>query len=100
MADRAPDETWERVARRGAGALDLIDVLLLDLVRTDGEVIALPFVRSEWVRTSVRSNTCSFSSTPCPTHPVFIEQVFDFVSCGAYFSNTRAGLRVGLTVGV
>jgi len=102
VADRAPDESWERVARMGACELVRIDVLLTDVLLTDvvltmGEVIALPFVRLVGVRTPVRSNTCSFSSTSSPTHPVFIEQVFDFVSRGAYFSNIRAGSRGGLT---
>lgn len=60
MADRAPDESWERVARMGACALVRIDVLLTGVFLSVGEVIALPFVRLVGVRTPVRSNICSF----------------------------------------
>ena len=99
VAERAPDEIrGSRAVRESRAVRGVV------LVRI-GEVIALPFV--PWAlpcnspcsgdRTCVRSNTCSFFTTPWATHPAFIEQVFDFVSRGAYFSNTRAPWRRGLT---
>ena len=62
-----------------------------------GEAIGEPFFGGP-NRTGVRSNACTISSTCSGKSTTFIEQVFDFVSRGAYLSNTRTGWMRGLTL--
>ena len=57
-----------------------------------------PFCRGT-NRTGVRSNACTISTMPTRHDGALFEQVFDFVSPGAYLSNTCAGWIGGLTFG-
>ena len=84
LADVRPVLTANRLARVGA--------LIV------GEAMGKPFF-TVVNRTGVRSNACTICSTPPRQSPTFIEQVFDFVSRGAYLSNTRTGWSRGLTLG-